>query len=258
MFRIEGCLANLKYYEPKIISIGNQKSLIKGITYVSDNTVFQRNILYIGNLSNVQYRFQYIDGATLFLVKDQDVNISEIEYGDNCVVLFAPDTDIEELYENCREYVKMQMEAIENNNAMMDAYLLDSSLQSLVNAASEIICNPVMIIDKDYHVICHSNYDNCGDLQWEESIAKGYCSYEFISQFNKISEIRSSQNGVAPFMAGCLMSSMRRCICKMFINNKIVGHLLAIESERPFNEGIVVDFFVCPRTAHNICRNLIA
>lgn len=239
MFKIKDCLSYLKLYQPRIISNCKNNITIKKVSHISENVNLKSNTIYIGRFSEVEYRFHLMEGMTLFLLNDLNFQVSRIESANNCIVVFQPDINVEELYDKCKEYLAIQEEVMESSHRLMDIYLMEGSLQSILDTAADIIQNPLMVIDNGYRVLGYSNSDECGDSQWMDCIDNGYCSYEFISQFNQLSEIRSLQKEVVPFFAGCMMSPIRRGIAKIFVNKKLVGYLLSIESLNPFSEGVI-------------------
>ncbi len=239
MFRIKDCLSFLKLYRPRVISLNAGNEIIKNISHISENTGFKSNTIYIGRFSSVEYRFHSMNGITLFLINDSSPALEKIQYGNNCVVLFPEETEQEELFDQCKEYIRIQEYVMDSSQKLMELYLSDGSLQAILDAAAEIIQNPLMVLDNGYRVICCSDNENCDDLQWRESIRNGYCSYEFVSHFNQLSEIRSAKKEDGPFFAGCLMSPIRRCIAKMYVDKKQIGYLLSIESSGPFSEGVI-------------------
>lgn len=235
MQQIRDMLSYLKYFSPRILSMRNVKSVLKRVAYITENIIFHPDTLYIGFEKQVLYRLRLMDGITLFLIQDGEKK-EAADYNNNCIIRFPADTSIELLYEECRKYMDMQELLFEYSHSFMDLYLSDVSLQSLTDAIAETINNPVMVIDNSYRVLCDAKNIISDDLQWEENIKKGYCSYEFISQFNQIGEVRNDQKTTVPFMAGCLMSPLRRCITRLDVERKQLGYLIAIESNNPFDE----------------------
>ena len=190
MFKIKDCLSYLKLYQPRIISNCKNNITIKKVSHISENVNLKSNTIYIGRFSEVEYRFHLMEGMTLFLLNDLNFQVSRIESANNCIVVFQPDINVEELYDKCKEYLAIQEEVMESSHRLMDIYLMEGSLQSILDTAADIIQNPLMVIDNGYRVLGYSNSDECGDSQWMDCIDNGYCSYEFISQFNQLSEIR--------------------------------------------------------------------
>lgn len=222
-----------------MISLNTGNEIIKNISHISETTGFRPNTIYIGRFSSVEYRFHSMSGITLFLINDSNPPMEKERYGNNCVVLFPKETEQEELLEQCKEYIRIQEDVMDSSQKLLDLYLSDGSLQTILDAAADIIQNPLMVLDNGYRVICYSDNGSCDDLQWRESIQNGYCSYEFVSHFNQLSEIRSTKKEDGPFFAGCLMSPIRRCIAKMYVDKKQIGYLLSIESSGPFSEGVI-------------------
>lgn len=239
MSNIKGWMACLKPFEPKILSLGDSDPMIRNIASISENTVFRKGTLYIGALKSAAYRFRSMDGITLFLINDSQYYLERFNCGNNTVVVLLAQTDSAQIFELCSEYLRVQEEVVEQKQKLLDFYLSDHSLQGILDYVSKIIENPLMIIDNSYRVIGATDQSGCDDLLWLESIRDGYCSFEFVSQFNQLSEIDAINKGTSPVLAGCLMSPMRRCIVKLFVDKQPVGYLLAVESSKPFDRGTV-------------------
>lgn len=236
MLKIKECLSFLKYFGPKVISIDNKGELIGHVAFLSEHTMFKSDTVYIGKLSDVKYRLYSIEHQWLFLINDSNESGKDIKSGTNSIVLFPNSVDIDELFEQCRTFIFIQDSVSKKSQKIMEAYLSNDSLQNVLDVTADIIKNPLIVIDNGYRVMGSSNDKDCEDLEWKQSIQNGYCSYEFISHFCKLSEIQSSQSEEAPVLVGCMMSPMRRCISKIMVNHKRVGYLLSIEAFNPFDE----------------------
>ncbi len=254
MFYMKGWLRCLKQFEPSVISLSQQESLYRKVCSIAEDTAFRNNNVYIGKLSEAAYRFKAMDGITLFLINDTNYKLDKLNCGNNTVIILPAGTNRDELYSACTSFLTIQDEIIEKRQKLMDAYLENDSLQSLLNAVSAVIDNPVMVIDNSFRLVGASEYEECSDLVWNESIRNGYCSYEFISQFNKLNEINDIKRGTAPVLAGCLMSPMRRCIVTLFADRKPVGYFLSIEADSSFD---AVKTEMIEQAAKLIARELV-
>ncbi len=254
MFYLKGWLRCLKQFEPSVISLSEQDSIFRKVQSIAEDTAFSKNKVYIGKLSEAAYRFKAMSGITLFLINDTSYKLDKLNCGDNTVIILPTGTNRDELYSACTSFLQTQDEIIEKRQQLMDAYLEEDSLQGLLNAVSEIIDNPVMVIDNSFRLVCASEYEECSDLVWNESIRNGYCSYEFISQFNKLNEINDIRRGETPVLAGCLMSPMRRCIITLFADHKPVGYVLSIEADSSFD---AVKTEMIEQAAKLIARELV-
>lgn len=238
-------LAYFKDIQPKVISISDVSSRITQAAYLAENEEMNPSTLYIGNLSQAVFRFRMWEGMSLFLINDMGAEFTaqkglgienkQVDCQNNNIILIKDET-LEDVYNKCRNFLKIQESVKDAANELLQVYLNDNTLLSVLNKTEELIHNPVMMLDQNYRVIAYSKLEKCEDAQWEECIANGYCSYEFISRFNQLNEIRSSQKEIVPFFAGCMMSPMRRCISKIFFEKKQIGYLISIESSSPFDE----------------------
>ncbi|HVI41306.1 MAG TPA: hypothetical protein VM577_11660, partial [Anaerovoracaceae bacterium] len=239
MQQISDLMLYLKEYSPRILSVGLSKNLLNSVKQIGSNTAFEPFALHIGYESQSLSQLRFLSGITLFLIHDLE-DQPELGNSLNCIVQFPKDTDISQLLQSCRTFIENQSQLFETSYRLMDAFLSQKSLQEIVDLVAEQIENPVMILDNSYRVLCGSKDISCDDLRWQENLRLGYCSYEFVSHFNRINEIRSAHVNDRPFMAGCLMSPLRHCISPLYFEDKRLGYLLSIESSRRFNETMML------------------
>lgn len=233
--RINDWISQLKMFQPKIISLYEKQINSKKIEYISNELSLTEECIYVGKISQVMYHMHLIEHAILFLILDENINLEHFPTGNNTIIVFKEKIEIEDLYKHCQKILLIQEDIKEKTSILMEEYLMDSSIPNILNKISEIINNPVMVIDGSYRVMFYSDME-CDDIQWKQSIAYGCCSYEFISQFIQLYELPSIQQENNTFFAGCLVSPMRRAISKINVNQKKVGYLLSIESSNPFDE----------------------
>lgn len=238
MLNVKEMLAYLKGFSPRVVALQDDTHLIRKVMCIEEHTSFEKDVVYIGYEDQITYRAQFIQGMTLFLIRRGQGAEKEV-YKDNTIIIFSEEVEESQLYERCLNYMKIQEQLLGDSHRLTSAFLREEPLQSLLNLAAEIIGNPIMIIDTSYRIIGSSEIYSCEDEQWNESIEKGYWSYEFISQFNQLSKIRHEAIETLPFVAGCLMSPMRRCISKLYAEKRKVGYLLSIESNQQFDERMV-------------------
>lgn len=254
MFNMKGWLKGLRSFEPVVISLSDQRPVFRKVASIAADTIFQKNTLYLGRMSEAAYRFRSASGITMLLINDTDYILDKLNCGDNTVIVFPAATNRDELYSACTRLIEIQDEIVEKRNDLLDSFLEDGTSQGIMNTISEIIDNPVMVIDNSFRVLEASDYEACSDLVWNESIRNGYCSYEFISQFNKLNEIDDIRRGESPVLAGCLMSPMRRCIVTLFADKKPVGYFLSIEAHSSFDP---VKMELIEQAARLIAREIV-
>ena len=235
MEQLRELISYLKMYRPRILSAGKEYTRLKKISVIRQDQDLANHTIYVGYLSEIIYLLRFHENCTFFLILDSSEDLPDDYHGNYCIS-FPADTVIENLVDECHRFFEVQNELYVCSHILLETYLSQATLHSVIAKVQHMINNPVMIIDNNYRVLCESGSETCGDVVWCENIKKGYCSYEFVTQFNQISEVRNIHTSNNAFMTGCLNSPLRRCICKLRVDNHVIGYLLAIELNSPFNE----------------------
>lgn len=228
-------MSYLKMYRPGVLATGTEYTPPKKIALTRKAQSLEDYTVYVGYVSDMIHLLRFHENRIFFLILDSSGTLPDDYHGNFCIS-FPEDTNVEYLLAECRKYFDVQSELYEYSHILMETYLSDPTLDAVISKAERMIDNPIMVIDSNYRVICESGNESCGDVVWCENIKNGYCSYEFVTQFNQISKIRNIHPSDDAFMAGCLNSPLRRCICKLRTHNYVIGYLLAIELNSPFNE----------------------
>lgn len=145
--------------------------------------------------------------------------------------MFPEIMDINELTQICQKILEDQGQLYHQAYELTEAFLSLQPMQKIIDLISKQIHNPVMMLDNSYRVLYSSQDILSSDLQWNENVNRGYCTYEFISKFFQMQTI---PKGNQPMMTGCLSSPRRHCINRLWIDNNQVGYLLSIDSNKPF------------------------
>ncbi|UYO64353.1 helix-turn-helix domain-containing protein [Acetobacterium wieringae] len=238
MQQIKNLLLYLKAYSPKIMSINPQKKMLSSVALIEKETDFQSSVIYVGMMSQILYQLRFLEDITFFLICDSDIEL-QVNEKSNSIVLFPKETDLLKLTSACKTFIDNQRQVYESTYLLMDAFLSQSSLQEMIDLTAKQIKNSVMIIDNSYRVLYSAGNDLCDDLQWQENIRRGYCSYEYVSQFNRLSEIRMISEAGNPVLAGCTSSPLRRCIIQLHSEKKELGYLLSLEANNHFDEPVL-------------------
>lgn len=228
--QIAEILSYLKNYSPKVLSANvNNGFLTKAETFDTD-TDFKPEVLYIGQLSKVKDILRFLNGITFFLLQDIESVTVKNDYNNNMVV-FPDKVNLDELLETCGSILNDQKQFYGQMYELTDAFLSMKPMNKIIELISRQIHNPVMMLDNSYRVLYTSQEIQCSDLQWNENVKRGYCTYEFISRFY---QMQSLPAGNQPLMTGCISSPCRHYISRLCIDNRQIGYLLSIESNKPF------------------------
>lgn len=235
MQQIKNFILDLRSYSPRVVSMPKYNIILTNVDRINVNTDFVKNTLYIGYESQMQNNLRFLNGITFFLIEDLD-EFSIPNKNGNCIVVFPRETDLDEISEKCASLISNQNLVFEDTYILLDAFLSQEKLQDIIEVAAQTINNPITILDNSYKVIASSVSCTTDDFQWNDLISRGYCTYEFITMFSNIDEIKNETKLNQPFITGCMASPLRRCISRLNVGRNHVGYLLSIEANGRINE----------------------
>jgi|LSQX01.2.fsa_nt_gb hypothetical protein len=238
MEQIQDLILNLRSFMPRVLSMSSNPSVVSKVDRICINTDFSKDTLYIGYESQMQNTVRFLSGMTLFLIEDMQ-GFGLPDNRANCVIIFPSETDADALFESCNQLIKTQRLLFEDAYVLFDAFLSQSGLNEIIEHTARLVGNPVMVIDKSYKVLAYSKDITTDDFQWNDNISRQYCSYEYISMFSDIDDIKNSRKINEPFFSGCIVSHHRHCISRLCADKECVGYLLSIEACEPFSDRSV-------------------
>ncbi len=134
-----------------------------------------------------------------------------------------------------RDLIAKKMDYYNKCQILMDLLLEDYSLDEILEEASLVFNNPIVVIDKSFKIVANSKVDNIKDKYWLNNIANGFCSYDFVNSVNNIREFREGISKNVPFYMTCQMDKSEKLISKIFTNKKEFGYLIVLDSMSKVN-----------------------
>lgn len=227
-------ISTLQHFSPHPISV-NDIFVPFSVERITGSTNFRSDTIYVGYQSEVQGYIGSIQHAILFLIEDVE-NFSLPVNHSNEIVFFPQDVDIYRLMEDCRNVLRRQIILDRKSHTLLECINQTEDIAKVVDTVSELIQNPVIILDISYKVLGYSENYRVDDFQWQQNIKRGYCSFEYIGGFNRIEGVVNSPNTHEPFIVECFTSPLRRYISKMFLDGRQLGYIIAIEAVTPFSQ----------------------
>lgn len=228
---IHHILEQLDTFHPQLIS---EIPFDRGIYHVSTieaDTNFKSNTIYVGHASQVKEKLELINGCCFFLIDNlEGFSFSHRQFNRNTLIFFPFCTDLEKLYGKVQELLDEELVHKDDAADLLKAYLSEPTLEAVVESASKIVKNPLIVIDTSFNVLASSSTYATEDKQWMENIERGYCSYEYIAGFLNIGEVRNAPQNNDPFFCICYTSPLRRCVTKIYSGSTHLGYIIAIES----------------------------
>ncbi|PWJ93190.1 PucR-like helix-turn-helix protein [Oceanotoga teriensis] len=165
-----------------------------------------------------------------------DYGIKDIIENFNIMNKNINEEDLKVLVHYIKETIKKDYRLVESSALLLNTLIQGKGIKYIVELGSEILNNPVILVDSAYKIIAHSKKAEIEEKFWKENIEKGYCSYEFIKEVKKIKEVKQAPNSNYPFVVTCYASPIKKMVSKVIIDHRCMGNIIVLESKKNFDE----------------------
>jgi len=241
----------LAKYEAKVFIKSRTNSSIKDCVPLNQATApYRTNILYactsseFNILSNIPHSLN-----VLCLNDDNLANDYWANSNHNLIVVPAAkdvgEMDINHIAQKVCEFLDSYWELTMAKTKLTEALLSGVGLQQIVDIGSELLGNPILVIDISFKVVAYSRTIQSDDIPWQKMTESGYCSHEMINVMlddryeKRYSEFPVYVKAQAIYPYNSQLSGIR-------IRGKTVGHVSLIECKRPIRESdALLQKFLC-------------
>lgn len=222
-------MENLKSdYEITIVSDINTDKITDIQLLDAKASSFENGILYIGDVSSLN--------PDIFL-PEQLISITPITKQSLPIGNFAiirPE-DLSSVFNYVHRLFYESLQLSNDFSQLIAMSIRGDSGQTIVNAAAQKLKNPVIVIDTGFKVLLYSDNFEITDRLWTENIARGYCTYEFITAVNEIMANTVSPINSISYILNCPASPHSKLCSKIFWNNSLIGYTIMLEEKTPLN-----------------------
>ena len=237
MLRLDKIINTLHVFLPNIILHNNTDvSFSDTHLIIEKQKDFSENILYVGYTSTLCESINIKPNTTLLLINNCNMHYENLMKCNINIIEFSSTTDIFNIFNKIKNMFTNNLQFLNNSSELYNIFLHTKGLQDIIETVSKIIQNPLIVLDANYKVLGYSKNHLTQDEQWLENITRGYCTYEYINAINNMEIFKNSPNNNKPFTTKCFTSPYRRMFSKFFIDCKITGYILTIESNKTFTE----------------------
>lgn len=202
---------------------------------------FGSNVLYIGDFANLPPEVTVPENTPLLLCGDVP---QEFILGHQCVAFFPAD-ELFPLFNFAKDFFMEETALVARLAQFATAANRENDLQDMVDEASRIIGNPLILMDISYNIMALSDGYPIEGSPFENCIVEGQFTEEwlmFALESDKV-EADRKQNGEyvghpnnEPYFSSCLKREHPVLCCKLYANNKNLGYLISHSSNAPFTD----------------------
>lgn len=238
-------LKELEKHNPELCVSQEEKILIKAVKLLEkDQCFFDPNYLYIGKISNLPNLLP--QNNIINLLCPTNKNLTPKYKNDSILnlILLNTNVDIARIFNEVQEILTNKQQLAINSSKLLDALVSGKGMEHIVNACSEILKNPVCVMDLSFKVTAHSKSIKVDNPIWIELLTKGYCSFDFVSMSNVEKFIELVHKSDSPIFMSKDKFRIPRIISNIKISNKVVGYVASLECEKPFAKNDMDLIFV--------------
>jgi sugar diacid utilization regulator len=232
MIFIRNVYEHLARYNPEIWEPPRKEEPLKDIYFLSSNNLGDSSYLYMGTVSAVLPIINQIVQSHLLLIEDilLDASARSQLLQQGCsVVLLSKESEIFDTYNLVKELFSEQQRFYQQSYVLYNELLNSKNLDQVVALSEKELNNPIILIDESFKVIKYSKGITVTDDIWADNIKNGYCSYEFVSEVNKLNSVRKSPATMEPFSVKCHANQITKLVSKLYFEKKLIGYLVIPE-----------------------------
>jgi sugar diacid utilization regulator len=231
-------LNKLKSYNPELYSSPKDNILIKTVKLLQrDQSLFDDDCLYVGKLSSLPKVLPENNIINLLCISNKSLLHKYKKNSMVNLILLNVDVDIAEIFNKIQIIVEAQQKLAVNSAALLDSLTSGKGIEHIVNVGSELLGNPICVVDLSFKVLAYSKNIKVDNPIWVELFTKGYCSYDFVSMSTVEKFIEVVHKSNSPVFMSEDKFRIPRIISNIKIDNKVIGYLTALECEKPFSEN---------------------
>ncbi|WP_318065992.1 PucR family transcriptional regulator [Clostridium boliviensis] len=227
----------------------NQK--IRGVKLLVDRiAVFDSNILYIGRNESLRHVTSGHFPMNVLILENSSFPDGSDIVNQSChtnFVYIKPDITTEELLNYVTDILVDQYSLIERPAALFHTIIQGRGLPYIIDIASELLGNPVMLGDNNHRLLAASDFKEVDDLPWMEYRNMGFTTYEYTQKYNFkqwIEKTVQSRKAVIGSLGDGY--KYKRIFCVIRLEQRIIGHLAVLEYNRSFTDkDLEITEFIC-------------
>ena len=201
------------------------------------SSAFSADTLYVSTLSNFLSLRASSAPSIFFLIMDEDALVNRDRLPMN-YVLFSRDTSVNALYVRMMSLLE-ESDRVTSAKLIISQALLDgTSVSDMLEIASELFDNPVLLQDYTTRLLAHSAIPKGTDDDeiLNSVFTKGYVTADLFSKYDYekvLSEIEHTPETI-------LVESTKktsRLICRLRVNRQYFGWVLTVATRHAFRDG---------------------
>ncbi len=212
-------------------NLNSSRELVDVEILSDDKESFSDNCVYIARTSSIKSSIDNLKGLSLILIQDDVIDFNKYIDNNLSIIELNSSLNVSEVFNKIKTIFRRDAEYNQFKVKLLELVITDVGLKEIVEVASQMIGNPLIVIDLSFKVLVSCPIRYITDALWYDNVQKGYCSYEFIAELKKLKSIKESGNTNHPFEVTCPESPTKKVVSRIRVENKVVGNIILLECQ---------------------------
>lgn len=250
-------VSKLAGYKMEVCRNTEQDLSYKEIRFLYDSEInLEKNILYIGRATMILNKINTIRDIGLILIKDCNLDLSKIQAD---IALFPSETNIFKLFDDVLYIFSSNRKLVDSSAALLNSLIKGKGLNYIVQVASEILGNPVFLVDASSKLLASSANTVIDDIFWTDLEALGYGNDIHLAPYVHEGFVEQILQSPLPVLIDPgFPHNLKRIVGKIKLNDKTIGYIGVLENNRKLiEEDITITGLLCDVVASELQKNKI-
>ncbi|WP_202710422.1 PucR family transcriptional regulator [Sporosalibacterium faouarense] len=248
-------LSELKDYKIKVYRNTQSNLSYKEVRFLYDREMkLEDNILYLGKTTMLPIKMDTFKNIGLILINDCDFFPSQI-HGD--IALFPCNTDMFKLFNDVLNIFYSKQKLLDSSASLLNSLIKGKGLNYIVQVGSEILGNPVFLVDASSKLLASSAITDIDDMFWKDLASFGYGNDENLEPYVHEGFVdKIHQNTLPILIEPRFPHNLKRIVGKIELNDKTIGYIGVLENNQKFKEeDITITGLLCDVVASEMQKS---
>lgn len=237
-------LKSLGAYQPMLVQQSSSIEPYGDVRFLDERRLdLEKQVLYLGfvscfrtMLSHPDFNKQQLAESGFLLIDDskthEPLTAEAIEPPGDIIVL-PPETPQLRVYNDVMDLFRTLRKLGDSSAALLDTMIEGKGLNYIIQVGSEILGNPVFLVDASTKLLAASANTNVADAMWSELAAIGYGDTGKLAAYVHEGYVRQIEEGTLPVLMDIgLENNLKRIVGKIVVSRKTIGYIGVLEHQK--------------------------
>ncbi|RSK25768.1 hypothetical protein EJF36_02030 [Bacillus sp. HMF5848] len=223
-------------FESRVL-VSREPAVVEDVYFISRENMQKLNsrCMYVLQASQLDLYCAALIDCHVVLVEDVNASSEKLKQlmKTVCSLIIVKNTCIFSVFNAVKTIYQSQYVFYKQSHQLYEGLVTKSSLLDVMEIGEKLLNNPIIVIDESFKVIQYTKRLHLTDEIWARNVAKGFCSYEFITEVNKLKALANSPDSHIPFSIECHANKIKKWVSKLYINKELKGYVIVPECYTP-------------------------